>query len=172
MKKPVASATGLFSDVCHSAREVRCAREVDLRSVKCLRAWVVHFTSLCGFAAKLHGERSEPLHMRRKAHASQKSVSKLLALVQNHFFQLPIRLRNTRKDLVERRGLFSDVCHSAREVRCAREVDLQPVKCLRAGVARFASLCCVSAKLHGEQSEALHMRRKAHASRKLRFKSV
>ena len=35
--------------------DVRCARDVRLRRVMCLRAWVEHITSLCGIAAKHHG---------------------------------------------------------------------------------------------------------------------
>ena len=62
-KKSTAAAV-LFNEVCRSAREVRCAREVDLRSAKCLRAGVARFTSLCGDAAKLHGKQSEPLPLR------------------------------------------------------------------------------------------------------------
>ena len=40
-------------------RDVHFVRDVRLRRVMCLRAWVEHITSLCGNAAKHHCEHSE-----------------------------------------------------------------------------------------------------------------
>ena len=63
-KRQVSTETCRFlNDVFHFVEhDVHFVRDVRLRRVMCLRAWVEHITSLCGIVAKHHCECNEQHH--------------------------------------------------------------------------------------------------------------
>ena len=56
-------------------RDAHFVRDVRLRRVMCLRAWVAeHITSLCGEAAKHHCEQSEQHHCAARHNITLQSI--------------------------------------------------------------------------------------------------
>ena len=129
MKKALASASAFFNEInpCGIC-EMRFAREIWLRHVKCLRAWVdlFHFT-FC-VSRKIHNNQRLLFHIRgifhfhcrrldgdnptMKSNPSSSAMKKALASASAFFSEI-----NPRR-----------IC----EMRFVREIWLRHVKCLRA----------------------------------------